>query len=91
MCSVPLRRSYGLTTVASESEQRNVESTYVCLWYSSVTARQGRQMATPVLVKKFPAFHVTRKFNAAFTTACPHPEPQQSTPRLPIPLLENPI
>ena len=43
-----------------------------CLWYSSVTVRHGRQMDSPALVKKFPTFYGTRRFNAAFTTACPY-------------------
>jgi len=43
-------------------------------------------------VKKFPAFHETRRFITAFTkdSTCPYSEPDQSSPSPLIPLLEYP-
>jgi hypothetical protein len=45
------------------------------------------------LVKKFPAFYGTRRFITAFTTARHpfYPEPQHSSPCLPIPLPQDPL
>jgi len=44
------------------------------------------------LVKKFLAFHGTRRFIAAFTVpaTCPYPEPARSSPYTYIPLPEDP-
>jgi hypothetical protein len=44
------------------------------------------------LVKKFPAFNGTHRFVTAFTSAatCPYPEPDECSPCLPFPLLEDP-
>jgi len=44
------------------------------------------------LVKKFPAFYGTRSFvtSSKSSATCPYPEPDQSSPYLPIPLPEDP-
>jgi hypothetical protein len=41
------------------------------------------QIKCPKLLKKFPAFYETRRFITAYTTACPYPEPDQSSLRPP--------
>ena len=78
----PLAAQLWSSNTGLRKRARNVWRTYVstrpnrrhhCLWYSSVTAKHGRQMASPALVKKFPAFYGARMFNAAFTKACPYP------------------
>jgi hypothetical protein len=52
------------------------------------------KLTVPQLLKKFPAFYGTRRFITVFTRApptCPYPEPDQSSPCLPIPLLQDPL
>jgi hypothetical protein len=43
------------------------------------------------LVNKFPTFNGTRRLITTFTNTCPNPEPDQCSPCLPTPLLEDPL
>jgi hypothetical protein len=47
------------------------------------------KLTVPHLVKKFPAFYGTLNLITTFTTAatCPYPEPEESSPRPPIPFI----
>ena len=61
-----------------------VQNTYLLTYLLTPWSRELLEMPTGFQsVKKFPAFHGTRKFITAFTSApiCPYPEPDRSSPR----------
>jgi len=51
----------------------------------------SERLTGPQLVKKFPAFYITRGsiLHSRAPTTCSYPEPDQSNPCLHIPLIEN--
>ena len=64
-----------------KDHRENLNCTYIHLLlhapYSTALPSRPRG---PQLVEQFSAFYRTQRFITAFTTACPHPEPDQSSP-----------